>query len=162
LITASKLAGFFAAHAIWSLSDGDGFIPMLAYTDADDKRNMTRLVFDNERDAVELGRQRLAANEMDANDAVLLFDGRIPLGNSKVDAVILELRCYFSPDSEAMIAVPYTPKSSGRFLVHRPKLVDWKNCDDFDQAAAFESFWQGVEEHEEGSKIWSSAMDESK
>jgi len=159
MIMASQLAGFFAAHAIWSLSDGDGFIPMLAYTDADDKRNMTRLVFDNERDAVELGRQRLAANDMDANDAVLLFDGRIPVGNSKMDAVIIEMRCYFSPSSEAMIAVPYTPKSSGRFVVHRPKLLDWTHCDDFDRDASFESFFEGVDSHEQGSKIWLAALD---
>jgi len=61
-----------------------------------------------------------------------------------------------------VIAVPYTPKTSGRFLVHKPKLLAWENCDDFDVNAAFHSFFEGVDEHEQGSKIWNECLDESK
>lgn len=46
MISASKLAGFFAAHAIWCVSDGETLIPMLAYTTADDERKVDRLVSD--------------------------------------------------------------------------------------------------------------------
>jgi hypothetical protein len=99
---------------------------------------------------------------MDANDAVLLFDGRIPVGDEKLDAVIIELRAYFSPDSKAIIAVPYTPKSSGRFRVHKPKLLEWKDCEDFDTSAAFEAFFAGVARHEKGAQIWNDTLDESK
>ena len=43
MITASELAGMFAAHAIWCVSDGDTLIPMLVYTDENDERQMERL-----------------------------------------------------------------------------------------------------------------------
>jgi hypothetical protein len=32
MITASELAGFIVAHAIWCVSDADGLIPMVAFT----------------------------------------------------------------------------------------------------------------------------------
>src|SRR5262249_12901996 len=116
---------------------------------------MERFVMDDYAAAVAFGRRKLESNEMDANDAALLYDGRIPIGKEKVDAIIIEMRTYFSPkESEAVIAVPYTPKASGRFLVHIPKLLAWENCDDFDMDAAFQSFFEGVEDHDEGSKIW--------
>jgi hypothetical protein len=161
--SASELAGFFAAHAIWCVSDGDTLTPMLAYTTADDERKMERLLIDDDLEAsVAFGKERLGSNEMDANDAVLLYDGRITLGGEKLDAIIIEMRAYFSPDSEATIAVPYTPKSSGKFRVHKPKLLQWKRCEDFDMNFALQSFFEGVDKHEKGSTIWNKCLDESK
>lgn len=61
-----------------------------------------------------------------------------------------------------MLAIPYTPASSGKFLVHKPKLLEWKNCDDFDMNAAIQAFFDGVDKHEKGSKIWSECLDESR
>ncbi len=162
MITASRLAGFFAAHAIWCVSDSDTLIPMLAYTTDNDERKMDRLVAEEAAKAVALGKARLESNEMDANDAALVYDGRITLGSEKVDAIIIEMRAYFSPRSEAVIALPYTPPTSGKFLVHKPKLLVWQSCDDFDMDAAIESFFEGVNEHEEGSKIWNECLDESR
>jgi hypothetical protein len=163
MITASKLAGFFAAHAIWCVSDGATLVPMLAYTTEDDQRRMERLVVDDDLQAsVAHGKQMLESNTMDATDAVLLYDGRIPIGNQKADAIIIEMRAYFSPGSEAVMAVAYTPKQSGKFRVHKPKLLGWTNCDDFDMDAAVQSFFKGVDGHEKGAKIWSDCLDESK
>jgi hypothetical protein len=163
VITASKLAGFFAAHAIWCVSDGETLTPMLAYTTEDDERKMERLVVNNDLEAsVAHGQRKLESNEMDANDAVLVYDGRIPIGNKKVDAIIIEMRAYFSPDSKAVMAVPYTPKQSGTFRVHKPKLLGWTNCDDFDMNAAMQSFFEGVGGHEKGAKVWNDCLDESK
>jgi hypothetical protein len=162
MINAFKLAGFFAAHAIWCVSDGDTLTPMLAYATADNERKMERFVSEDFGTSVAHAKQKLGTNEMDANDAVLLYDGRITLGKEKVDAIIIEMRAYFSPRSEAVIAIPYTPRASGRFLVHRPKLLTWKNCDDFDVNAALQSFFEGVGGHEKGSKIWAECLDESK
>lgn len=162
MLTASKLAGFFAAHAIWCVADGETLTPMLAYTTEDDERTMERIVVQDDLEAsVAHGKQKLEQNEMDANDAALLYDARIPIGDKKVDAIIIEMRAYFSPDSEAVMAVPYTPKQSGKFRVHRPKLLGWKNCEDFDMNAALQSFFEGVDEHEQGAKIWNDCLDES-
>jgi hypothetical protein len=163
MITASKLAGFFAAHAIWCVSDSESLIPMLGYTTEDGKRHMDRLIVGDDLAAsVAYGKKKVDSYELDAIDAVLIDDGRITIGESKVDAIIIEMRAYFSPDSEAVIAIPYTPKSSGRFLVHKPKLLCWKKCDDFDMNWAIESFFEGVAEHEKGTKIWNDSLDESR
>ena len=160
--TATELGGFFAAHAIWCVSEGDGLIPILAYTDSEGERKMDRFVNDDVAAAVATGKQRLADNEMDANDAALLYDGRITIENEKLDSIIVEMRSYVSPDSLAVLAIPYTPKDSGEFRVHKPKLIAWENCDDFDMNVAFESFFKGVAGHEEGSKVWDSSLDESR
>ena len=162
MITAFELAGFFAAHAIWCVSDGDTLVPMLAYTTADDERKMERLAFEDLGASVAYGKNKLKTNEMDATDAVLLYDGRVPIGSEKVDAIIIELRAYFSPQSEAIVAVPYTPKASGEFRVHKPKLLAWNNCDDFDMNTALQSFFGGVDQHEKGVEIWNACLDESK
>ncbi len=162
MITASELAGMFAAHAIWCVSDGDTLIPMLVYTDKNDERQMERLAHDDPGAAVEYGKQKLASNEMDANDAALIYDGRITLDDEKLDALIIEMRAYFSPGSVAVLAIPYTPKDSGQFRVHKPKVLAWDNCDDFDLNYAFECFFNGVAGHEKGSEIWNQCLDESK
>ena len=106
MITASELAGFFAAHAIWSVSDGATLIPMLAYT----------------------------------------------------------VRAYFAPTSTVILAVPYTPKGdeSPRFRVHKPKLLEWSHCEDFDQRRALDAFFRGVDAHEQGAAVWNAALDQSK
>jgi hypothetical protein len=163
MITAFKLAGLFAAHAVWCVSDGATLIPILAYTTATGERKMERLVLNDDLEAsVAYGKERLEANDMDANDAVLLYGSRIPIGGEKVDAIIIEMRAYFSPGSEAILAVPYTPKASGKFRVHKPKLLAWENCDDFDMKAALQSFFEGVAEHEQGAKIWNDCLDKSR
>jgi hypothetical protein len=162
MITASELAGFFAAHAVWSVADGSTLIPILAYNDANGERKMERLAHDDLGAAVEHGKQKLASNEMDATDAVLLYDGRFNLGQEKVDAVIIELRAYFAPEAKSIIGVPYTPRQSGEFRVHTPKLLAWSGCEDFDKNAAFESFFAGVNSHEKGAEVWQRCLDESK
>ncbi len=162
MITASELAGFFAAHAIWSLSDAESFTPILAYTTEDGQRHLQRLAAPDTESAVEFGRKRLADNPMDANDGVLLFDGRISAPGGKLDAVIVEMRNYGFPRARATIGVPYTPRSTGQFRVHKPKLLKWEACEDFDMGAAFEAFFAGVAAHEQGCKVWDDALDESR
>jgi hypothetical protein len=167
MITAAKLAGFFAAHAIWCVSDGETLIPMLGYTNAKNERTLVRLVVgsgdaEDLAASVALGKQKLQSNDIDANDAALLYDGYITLEKEKAEAIIIEIRAYFSPSSEAVIAVPYTPRASGKFLVHKPKLVAWKDCEDFDIGVTLRSFFDGVIEHEKGSEIWQESLDDSR
>ena len=136
---------------------------MFAYTTAGGERKMERLLVDGELQAgVALGKAKLESNEVDANDAVLLYDGRIRLADEKIDAILIEIRAYFSPGSQAMLAVPYTPRGSGRFRVHKPKLLRWHDCDDFDVNDALLVFFEGVAEHAQGAALWNESLDESK
>ncbi len=162
MITAFHLSGYWAAHAVWSVSDGETLVPMFACK-ADDDIKMMRLVTETFEEAVEYGKTLLDSNETDADDAALLYDGYIDVGSEKLDAILIEIRSYFSPDSRAVLAIPYTPKSnSSEFRVHKPKVFDWQNCDDFEMDAVLESFFEGVYSHEEGAKIWNESLDESK
>ncbi|HEY1191983.1 MAG TPA: hypothetical protein VGE74_30415 [Gemmata sp.] len=69
------------------------------------------------------------------------------------------MRSYAFPWAKTVPAVPYTPRDSGRFTVHKPGLVEWHKCDDFDTD---EAFYRGVGSHEPGAKAWNAAVDESK
>jgi hypothetical protein len=154
MVIASHLAGFCAAHALWSLYESGTFTPMFAYTNANNERSMERLVAQDFRESVELGKRKLASNEIDANDAVLLYGGQITTGAEKREAIVIEIRAYFMPSAELTIAVPYAPKSSGKFVVLRPQVVTWKKCEDFTRNSISHEFFSGVQEHEIGSKIW--------
>ncbi|KVT11688.1 hypothetical protein WT24_12660 [Burkholderia sp. MSMB1078WGS] len=163
MLTAFELAGFIAAHAVWCVSDADGFIPIAAFQTDDGQRKIERLVFDDAGEAVEQGRKRLESNPSNASDGVLAYDGRLATPDGKkLDAIVLEARSYAFPSARAAIAVAYTPKSTGNFRVHKPKLVLWDKCGDFDMSAAIESFFNGVASHERGAKVWNDALDESK
>ena len=153
MIDAAKIGGYFAAHAVWSVSDGATLIPMLAY-----EQVMMRLVGDDLRTMVQLGRQRLDDNDMNAADAAFLYDGYVTIGTTKLDAILIEMRDYDVPEARFVLAVPYS--RDGKFRVHKPKLLEWKG--DFDQAATLTAFFEGVDRHEQGSKIWNDALDESK
>ena len=162
MITASELAGFIAAHAIWCVSDTDGLTPMVAFATEDGQRKLERLVFDDAGAAVEDGRKRLEDDPFTANDGVLAYDGRVTVEGGKLDAIILEMRSYAFPWAKATLAVPYTPVSTGQFRVHKPKLIEWHRCEDFDMSAAIEAFFCGVNSHEKGAAVWNTALDESK
>jgi hypothetical protein len=124
---------------------------------------MDRIIINDDLESsVVYGKERLRSNDVNASNAVFLCDGRIIAGREKMDAIILEMRAYNSPFSEAVLALPYTPKSTGTFRVHKPKLLMWKNCDDFELENAFQSFFEGAYEHEKGSNIWNECLDESK
>jgi hypothetical protein len=161
MITASELAGFIAAHAIWTISDAEGLIPILAFTTEDGQRKLERLASDDLPAAVEHGRKRLEDDPFRAADGVLAYDGRITTAEGKRDAIILEIRSYALPWAKAMIAVPYSPLESGRFRVHKPKLLEWERCEDFDLEVAFGAFFRGVAAHEQGARIWDVSLDES-
>ncbi len=162
MIKAAELAGFFGAHAILSVSDGDTLIPILAFANAEGKRSMERLLMGDLESAVEYGNGKLEANENEATSAVLLFDGRIPVDDAKMDAIIIQLRAYSPTISRAIIAIPYTPKSQGGFLVHRAKVLKWDSSERYEIDQVFEAFFKGVAAHDQGSEIWKSSFDDRK
>jgi len=158
----AELAGFFVAHAFWTLSEASTFDPILAYLTEDGKRNMIRLVGYETPQAVALGRDWIVKNTEAATSAVLIFDGRISLEDGKCDAVIAEAQ-QLSPDAQTFkIAIPYRQHDSAEgFAVHRPKFMsEAPEGTSLDELAA--AFFRGVDEHEKGSAIWNAHLDESR
>src|SRR5580704_9133408 len=120
MFASALLAGFFAAHAVWSVSDGETLVPIYAYIDASGGRHLERLVADTLEGSVDEGRKWLSENSHHAQCAVLIFDGYIPLADSKTDALILEIANYCDPTASVTMAVPYVPQSSKAvFKVYR-------------------------------------------
>jgi maltooligosyltrehalose synthase len=162
MVEAHKLAGFIAAHGIWCVSDGETLIPIYAYTNENNERILNRLVSEQLEEAVSIGKIKLENNEIDATDAVFIFDGRIPIEDKKYDSLIVEIRSYFSPESKVTMAIPYSlaePRQT--FRVHKPKYLLWENCEDFDLEVCVNSFFEGVDSHEKGAEVWNTSLDQS-
>jgi len=155
------LAGFFAAHSVWSVSDGETLVPIYAYIDASGARHLERLVTGSLEWCVDEGRKWLSENPHHAQCAVLIFDGFIPLADGKTDALILEIANYGDVAASVAMAVPYVPQSTkAMFKVYRPKIIKFPSGH---YAQGFiESFWKGVDEHKRGAEIWASHLDQSK
>ena len=159
---AIELAGFFAAHAVWSVSDGATLIPLVAYETADGKRQMIRLVTDRVEVGAARGKEWLAKNPEHAARAVLVFDGFIPLKTGKTDALIITVRDYTKGEAEITMAVPYRPASDAKgFAVHRPKFLGFKGAEP-DWQKVGEALWVGIAKHEKGAEVWNKHLDESK
>lgn len=156
------LAGFFAAHAVWSVEDGETLVPIYAYY-KDGQRHMERIEADRLEDAVRIGQEALAANKVNATSAVLIYDGYLTLSGSRSDALFVELRTYGASPGKAGLAIPYQPKTDATpFTVYRPKLIELPD-DLHEQAGEFlEAFWKGVDSHGEGSKSWNAHIDQSR
>lgn len=156
------MAGFVSAHAIYSIVDGETLIPIYAFRGEDEKNNLVRLTQENLEDAVSFGRSSLKENENEAIVAVLAYDGYIPLEDGKYDAIFVEFLNYIN-QNKYIVAVPYRHKSESQaFTVFKPKLIEMPEKSDNSLEEVFESFWNGVQNHPEGSKIWNENIDQSK
>lgn len=162
MIEAWLLAGFFAAHAVWSVEDGETLIPIFAYY-KDGQRYMERVEADLLEDSVRIGQEALAANAANATSAVLIYDGFLTFDGRRSDALFIELRTYGATPVEARLAIPYQPHSDAApFTVYRPKLIALPDNLDSQVAELLEAFWKGVDSHEQGSKAWDAHIDQSR
>ena len=161
--TTAELAGFYAAHAIWCVSDGEALLPMLAYEKADGERGMDRIALENLEEAVAAGQQWLAENKHAAASAVLLYDAYVTLESGKTDALVVEARQYGAAPRSFQMIVPYrNAEASEGFAVHRPKFVTVEGYEDPPFDAIAEAFFRGVDLHEKGAAVWTSHLDESR
>ena len=158
---AAELGGFFAAHSLWCVSDGETLIPLVGHEGKDGKRNLTRLVTEDLDEGVEQGKAMLVANPDKAQRAVLVFDGFLTLGEVRKDALFVTFVDYTAKARVSVeLAVPYRSKEDkAGFAVHRPKFIELGRIEDL--AALSEAFFRGVEAHEEGSKVWTKFLDQS-
>lgn len=158
----AQLAGFFAAHGVWSVSDGATLIPMLGYEHANGERGMTRFADGDLGNAAQRGREALEANQHRAERAVLVVDGYVHLDAGKVDALIVEAVEYGPARRSLTMAVPYRPVPSPEgFAVYRPKFLGITGMDRQEAAGLGEAFFAGVDAHEPAATVWNAHLDES-
>lgn len=158
--TTAELAGFFAAHAIWCVSDGEILVPMLAFDDPSAGRTLQRFVSDSYEEAVEQARERFEQNPDGAARGALFFDAFITLEWGKTDAIIIQARAYGEAPFTLEVAIPYRNASDADgFAVYRPKFLAVEGAAKHDLDHLGDLFFRGVDSHEKGAEIWNQSID---
>lgn len=153
---AARLAGYFVAHGMWSLSDGAMVSPMIAHEGAAGRGFQKFL--DGAQDAEEY----LDSNPQGAERAVLVVDGFFELEGVRRDALIAHVIAYGPPRRSLHIVVPYRPANSDAgFAVHSPRFGNPENIAPERLDALGDAFFSGVVLHTAASPIWTSHLDES-
>jgi hypothetical protein len=155
----ARVAGFFAAHGIWSVSDGETLTPILAHVQPDGTQGMTRLAYDDLGDAARAGQNALKQGRPDWARAALVVDAYLNLDTGRFDALIVDAVEYLPTRTTLKMAIPYRPHSQG-FAVYRPKFIEVNGTDDY--AALAEHFFAGVDSHDQAAAVWNAHLiDES-
>jgi hypothetical protein len=157
-----RLAGFFLAHAVLSISEGGILIPIFGFEPSEGKRGMKRIAFEPIEQGVAQGQTWLRDNPDAAARAVLIFDGYMNLQSGRTDALIVEARRYFPQAGSIQVGVPYRSAGAPRgFAVHRPKFLKWESPETTSLPVIAEAFFQGIEAHRDGNALWQRAFDQS-
>ena len=150
-----KMAGNTAAHAMWSVSDGEVLIPILKYLDKENESRMHRLAFSDCDEAIAYGKQQLETNERDAKGAVFVYDGFARIGETKVDALLLNMRGYGDCAFACTLALPYRPKAEGQdFVIYRPALWEFEPEQKPLLNQHMDHFFDGIEGHATAAEFW--------
>jgi hypothetical protein len=156
MLELARMAGFFAAHGIWSVAEGGPLIPLLGYEDAVGSRGMVRFVADRDiADATLSAQAALRENTRGHRRAVLVHDGYAHLPTGRTDALVVEAVDHGGAGHTLKVAVPYRPEP---FAVHRPEFLAVGGGDRDGVAAAF---FAGVDSHEPAAACWNAHVDES-
>jgi hypothetical protein len=159
----ARLAGFFAAHGIWSVADGGTLTPLLGYEQTDGGRGMDRFAADDTAEAVHAGQDALQANRRGSVRAVLVTDAYIQLGTGRSDALIVEAVEYGAARQSMTMAIPYRPQSSPHgFAVYRPKFIEVIGVGEPDYGGLADAFFVGVDSHEQAAAVWNAHLDQTR
>lgn len=166
-----ELAGFAAAHAACLIAAGDPLAPIAVSQRGSGAACVTCL--DGLSRATSRGGtgddiagqalRWLDRNDGAADRAVTVVDGYITIqGESKIDALILDIRSYTNPVIRMKMAVPYRRAVDGaRFAVHRPKFIV-AQLEGHDAAMLGQAFLRGILGHETGGPLWLASLDQSR
>jgi hypothetical protein len=158
-----ELAGFAAAHAVCLITAGDPLVPIAVSQRGSGAARITCLDGGTADEIAAQARQWLDRNDGAADRAVTVVDGYITIqGESKIDALVLEIRSYSRPVTRMKMAVPYRRAVDGaRFAVHRPKFIVAR-LEGHDADVLGQAFLRGVLGHEAGGPLWLAALDQSR
>lgn len=158
----ARLAGFFAAHGIWSVAEGATLVPLLGYERASGDRGMDRFAAGDLAVGAQAGQEALRTNPRAAARAVLVVDAYLHLEAGRTDALIVDAVEYGPAGRSLKVAVPYRPQSGPQgFAVHRPKFLELVGVDRADYSALSEAFFAGVDDHEPAAAVWNAHQDPS-
>ena len=153
-----EMAGYCAAHSIWSVSDGETLVPLLGFVAADDSRSMERLAMGPIAALVQ-GERKLASLDDSQLGAVMIQDGRMRLGSDgtgeKTDCLILDVRFANAPQCKLQYVLPYRSGRHKRgFALQQPLLSECQGFDGEQLEILGEFFFKGLAAHAQGSALW--------
>lgn len=156
----AMLAGYFAAHAVWSVSGGETMIPLLAFEKFIGMRELTRLENPDAGEAVKAGREWLQSNPDAALRAVLIFDGYVTReSGEKADALIIQARLYGKEPGSFTMTVPYrNARHEKGFLIFRPSVEQLSDAQT-SIADLSQAFFRGVNQHRQAAPVWARHFD---
>lgn len=154
---AVELAGFFLAHALPSVSEGEALIALVGHEGAGG-RSMHRFVGET---GPQMAEQFLATNPEGVTRAVSVCDAYVTYGGVRKDTLLAQVVEYAS-GKRLTIGIPYTPAKDGEpFAVHKPKFLEQHGIADDEFDGLGEALFRGVDAHSDGEKIWTAHLDQS-
>ena len=158
---AAKLGGFFMAHAVWCISDNGPLVPLIGHV-GPSGRQMVRFASEQMEESVRQAKTWLEKNPEKALLAAFVFDGFATFGGVRKDALISTVIEFGPPRRSLEIIVPYRPHTAGGgFAVHKPKFTGAVGIPTEALSELAGAFFQGVDSHEKGAKVWADHLDES-
>ncbi len=149
---ASKLSGYFAAHAVLVAAGQDEpFVPFAGCELPDGQRLLITFTDDQLEDAVAHGRSWLNENLEQAIHAVLIFEGFITFEGRRTDAIITEALDYSRTGQILRSLTPYS-RSGKRFSLEATTLAP-STGQSTDMAIIEAAYWRGVDCHMEAARI---------
>ena len=150
-----QLVGETAAHSFWAVADGENLDPILTTMDKAGKSQFLRLAMDDCAEAVRYGHDKLEHYQDGKLGAVFIADGFITLDSGKTDALVVEIRVYSGDVAKCQMVIPYRPANSKKgFAIHRPQVTELENIEEEKFHPLMQAFYEGIEAHRQGSKIW--------
>jgi hypothetical protein len=150
-----ELAGFFAAHAIWCVSDGGPLVPILGIQQQDQEPKLQRLVDNDLQQAVVVGQERLTVNPDGASRAVLIYDVYMTLQMGRTDTLLIDLMEYAEKPLSARMAIPYrSTESPDGFAIYSTMFLASNGAQLSCPRPLAEAFFRGVGSHAEGPRLW--------
>jgi hypothetical protein len=154
-----ELAGFFTAHAVWTVSLQQGPLAPILVTEGAGERSMTR--FDKEKSmelAVAKAQDLLDSNSAEADRGILLYDAFVTLDEGRCDAIIVQGVDHDSGTLKMEIIQPYRPPNApGGFAVMQPKVSFPAGQVEYADEL-IEAFFEGLDSHEEGGPLWTESI----
>jgi hypothetical protein len=154
-----ELAGFFTAHAVWTVSLQQGPLAPILVTESEGERSLTR--FNQEpsmEEAVAKAQGLLDGSQDDADRGIILYDAFVTLDDGRCDAIIVQGQEHVSGLLKVEIIQPYRPPNApGGFAVMQPK-VSFPEGQVEHAEQLIEAFFEGLDSHEEGGPLWSESI----
>ncbi|MEM7423372.1 MAG: hypothetical protein AAF334_06580 [Pseudomonadota bacterium] len=149
-----EFAGYFFAHATWSIDGSDEVLTTIgAEVCSDGSLRMARIEAPTVEESVDHALAWLEDDGHDSTARIVIYDGYVPIGEERCDALIGHLRDFEAMIGDVIVTIAYRRDSSDRIHVVQKTFGIAPGLKTSPDAAA-RSFQTGIERHADGLPIW--------